>query len=125
MAALIARAKVSKARGDTELEVWGNPDTVRDLLYVEDQIEAIIAADQGFDNCILNVTSNAPVTIGQCAREILHALDWTAKIVSPTDSFQGAGFKSLDSSRFLAATGWAPRFSIERGVRALITSESS
>ena len=122
MAALIARAVAGKARGDTEFEVWGSPETVRDLLYVTDQIEGVIAADQAFENRILNVTSNHPVTIGQCAREILRALDWSARIVHPEGSFQGAGYKSLDSSRFLSATGWQQHFGIEAGVRAALAA---
>lgn len=120
MAALIARAAAAKAKGHAEFEVWGSPDTVRDLLFVTDQIEAVIAADQAFENRILNVTSNQPVTIGQCAREILRALDWPARIIHPEGSFQGAGYKSLDSSCFLAATGWKPCHSIEAGVRSTL-----
>ena len=117
MAALIARAAAARAAGATEFEVWGSPDTVRDLLFVTDQIEAIIAADQAFENRIVNVTSNRPVTIGECAGSVLAALDWDVPMVSPPGSFQGAGYKSLDSSRFLAATGWQPRIPLEEGVR--------
>ncbi len=120
MAALIARAAAGKARDDTVFEVWGSLETVRDLLYVTDQIEAVIAADLAFDNRILNVTSNQPATVGNCAHAILRALDWRARIVHPEGSFQGAGYKSLDSSRFLAATGWQPRYGIEAGVRAAL-----
>jgi nucleoside-diphosphate-sugar epimerase len=118
MAALIARAAAARAAGASELEVWGNPATVRDLLYVADQIEAVIAADQAFENTIINVTSNSPVAIGGCVEAILAALDWRdARIVHPEGSFQGAGYKSLDSSRFLAATAWAPKVGLEQGVR--------
>ena len=117
MAALIARAAAAKAAGAAEFEVWGSPETVRDLLFVSDQIEAILAADQAFANRIINVTSQQPVTIGACAAGVLRALDWEVPMVSPPGSFQGAGYKSLDSTRFLAATGWRPRISLEEGVR--------
>ena len=120
MAALIARAAAGKARGDTEFEVLGSLETVRDLLYVTDQIEAVIAADLAFDNRILNVTSNQPVTIWECAHAILRALDWPARIVHPEGSFQGCRLQDLDSSRFLSATGWQPRYGIEAGVRAAL-----
>jgi nucleoside-diphosphate-sugar epimerase len=45
MSALIARAAAAKAARASELEVWGHPATVRDLLYVSDPIEASIAAE--------------------------------------------------------------------------------
>src|SRR5665213_1310824 len=71
MAALIARAMAGRVVGDTEFEVWGSLETVRDLLFVDDQISAIIAADAAFGNRIVNCTSNDPVTIGACVQAML------------------------------------------------------
>ncbi len=116
MAALIARAAAGRRAGDTAFEVWGSLDTVRDLLFVDDQIAAIIAADAAFENRLLNCTSNQPVTIGACVQAILRVLDWSPDIVRPPGSFQGAGYKSLDSSVFLDATGWEPRVGLEDAV---------
>ena len=121
MAALIARATAGRRKGAPVFEVWGRPDTVRDLLYVTDQIDAILAADLAFDNTILNCTANAPVTIGQCARAVLAALDWSVPIVHPTGSFQGTDYKSLDSARFLATTNWCPRVGLEEGIRHVLS----
>ncbi len=122
MAAMIDRAIRTQASGATEFEVWGNPRTVRDLLHVHDQIDAIIAADAAFTDCVLNVTPNAPVEIGDCAKAILAALHWDARIVSPPGSFQGAGYKSLDSTRFLEQTGWRPKLGVEQGVAQILAS---
>ena len=124
MAALIARAAAAQRAGERSFEVWGSLDTVRDLLYVTDQIDAVIAADGNFRDSIVNCTSNAPVTIGQCAAAIMQALDWDARIVQPPDSFQGAGHKSLDSARFLAATDWRPRIALADGVRRVLDAKS-
>ena len=123
MAAMIARAAATKATGATEFEVWGTPRTVRDLLHVDDQLDAIIAADAAFTDQVLNVTPNAPVEIGDCARAILAALDWPAKIVHPENSFQGAGYKSLDSSKFLATTSWRPKLSLQAGVARVLAAD--
>jgi nucleoside-diphosphate-sugar epimerase len=123
MAAMIDRAVRSKQAGAPAFEVWGNTDTVRDLLHVSDQIDAILAADAAFQNTVVNCTANAPVTIGTCARTILRTLDWDAPIVHPPGSFQGTGYKSLDSSRFLNATGWQPRFTLEQGVADVLAAD--
>ena len=122
MAAMIDRAVRSKHAGMASFEVWGNPDTVRDLLHVDDQIDAIIAADAAFENTVLNCTPNAPVTIGACAAAILRALDWNVPITHPPGSFQGAGYKSIDSTRFLQATGWRPRLTVEQGVADVLAA---
>ena len=46
-----------------------------------------------------------------------------APLASPPGSFQGAGYKMLDSSAFLDATGWRPRIPLADGVRRLIAAE--
>ncbi len=123
MAALIARAVAGRRAGAAGFEVWGSLDSVRDLLYVSDQIEAVLAADAAFDNTILNCTANAPVTIGDCARAVLAALDWRVPIVTPAQSFRGTRYKSLNSSRFLAATGWQPRVGLAEGVERVLAAD--
>jgi GDP-L-fucose synthase len=123
MMALIARAAAGRAAGAAAFEVWGSLDTVRDLLYVSDQIEAVLMADAAFDNTIVNCTANAPVTIGDCARAVLTALDWHVPIVTPADSFRGTRYKSLDSSRFLAATRWRPRIGLAEGVERVLAAD--
>ena len=123
MAGMINRAVAAHARGDAGFEVWGSLATVRDLMFVSDQIEAVIAADQAFSNRILNTTANQPVTIGDCAQAVLRALDWQVPIVHPVGSFQGAGYKSLDSSDFLAAVPWRPAVGLEQGVRTVLATD--
>jgi len=123
MGGLIDRAVREQRSGATAFSVWGSLDTVRDLLYVDDQIEALLAADRHFTNTLLNCTSNAPVTIGAAAHAVLRALAWDVPIHTPPESFQGAGYKSLDSSRFLAAADWKPKVQLEEGVRRIVALE--
>lgn len=123
MGAMIDRAVREKSAGASAFTVWGNYDTVRELLYVEDQIEAILAADVAFENRVLNTGANIPVTVGEAARAILTAMDWKVPLTSPPGSFQGAGYKMLDSSAFLDATGWRPTIAIADGVRSILAAE--
>jgi GDP-L-fucose synthase len=123
LGAMLHRAVEEKRSGKTEFSVWGDPGAVREALYVEDQIEAILAADAAFENEILNCAANAPVTVGETAAAILKALDWKAEIVSPPGSFKGASYKVLDSSRFLERTGWRPRYGLVEGFARLYRLE--
>ena len=66
--ALLDRAVREKAAGAEQFEVWGNLQTVREVLYVDDQIDAVLAADRAFDNEILNCAANTPVTVEAVAR---------------------------------------------------------
>jgi GDP-L-fucose synthase len=120
MGGMIDRAVREKAAGRKAFTVWGHLATVRDLLYVDDQIAAILSADHHFTNELVNCTSNRPVTIGEAAEAVLAALEWPVPIETPPGSFQGAGYKSLDSSRFLAATGWKPAVDLKTGVQTIL-----
>ena len=117
---MAARAIREQREGRSSFTVWGSPDTIRECLYVDDQIEAMLAADTRFENTILNCGANTPVSIGEVAQAILRALDWEAEIVYPEDSFRGTPMKVLDSTRFLDATGWRPRIGLEEGLRRLV-----
>jgi GDP-L-fucose synthase len=117
---MIDRAVRTMRAGEKEFTVWGNSGTVRDLLYVEDQIEAILAADKAFENRLLNCSANQPVTIGEMAAAVVSAVRWSADIVYPPGTFQGADYKTLESSLFLAATKWQPRVSLAAGIGEIL-----
>lgn len=123
MTGMIDRAVHEMQAGASDFTVWGEPDTVRDLLYVDDQIEAILAADGAFTNCMLNCSSNAPVTIDQSAHAVIEALGWKAAITYPPGTFKGASYKSLDASRFLEGTGWTPRIPLVEGIEKTLLAD--
>src|SRR5712691_3661749 len=116
---MLARAMREQREGQDKFTVWGAPDTIRECLYVDDQIEALFAADRVFDNTIVNCAANLPVAIEDVARAILRVLDWDAEIVYAGDTFRGTPTKVLDSSRFLQATGWRSRIGLDEGLRLL------
>ena len=122
MTGMIHRAVAEKRAGAPAFTVWGQPDTTRDLLYVDDQIDAMLAADEAFENTILNCSAHAPVTIHECAEAILEALDWRVPITYPAETFQGALRKSIDAARFLGVTSWHPQTAIRVGVQASLLS---
>jgi GDP-L-fucose synthase len=123
MTGMIDRAVKERAEGKTQFTVWGAPETVRDLLYVDDQIEAMLAADAAFANTLLNCGANEPVTINQSALAVVEALDWRTDLYYPPGSFAGANYKTLDCGRFLAATGWRPKVGLVEGVRRALAAD--
>ncbi len=123
MTAMIDRAVAEKRAGKDEFTVWGAADTVRDLLYVDDQIDAVLAAERHFSNTMVNCTGNLPVTIGEAAGAIVAALDWPARVTYPPASFRGTARKTLDSTRFLEATGWRPAVDLDTGIRRVLASD--
>jgi GDP-L-fucose synthase len=123
MTGMIDRAWAEMNAGKPEFTVWGEPETVRDLLYIDDQIEAMLAADEHFSNRLLNCSSGVPVTIDEAARGVRDALGWKAELVYPAGTFKGSSYKSLDASAFLDATGWRPKVSLVEGVNKVLDNE--
>jgi GDP-L-fucose synthase len=121
--AMMERGAAAKLAGETEFPVWGDPATIREVLYVDDQIDAILAADAAFENRLLNCAAGVAVSVGEVAEAVLAALNWKAKLVLSPGSFKGANFKLLDSSPFLETTGWKPAWSLEQGLRKLAELE--
>lgn len=121
--AMLERAAADKLARRTHFSVWGDPSAVREVLYVDDQIDAILAAEAAFENRILNCTGMFPVTVAEVAHAILDALNWHAEITLAPGSFSGAAFKLLDSTPFLQATGWQPSISLFNGLNRLIALE--
>jgi nucleoside-diphosphate-sugar epimerase len=121
--AMLERAVSDMAAGKSEFLIWGDPGAVRELLYVDDQIDAVLAADSHFENRLLNCAAGVPVTVSEVAQSILDALGWSVPLATQSGSFAGTSFKLLDSRRFLQATKWRPAISLEQGFRQLITAE--
>ena len=117
---MAVRAIREKREGKKIFSVWGGPDVVRECLYVEDQIEAILSAERHFENQIVNCAANASVTVGQVAAGIRDALNWDAEICYPEGTFQSTARKTLDSSVFLARTGWKPKYALQDGLELLL-----
>lgn len=118
---MFARAKQERAEGKSAFTVWGDPLTKRELLHVDDQIDAIMAADAAFANeIVLNCTAGTSITISAAAEAILGALNWSVPLHFLPNTFQGTQSKTLNSRRFLDRTGWSPKISLNDGLAELI-----
>ncbi|WP_437592141.1 NAD-dependent epimerase/dehydratase family protein [Sorangium sp. So ce1000] len=98
----------------------------RDLTYVDDVVEALLAAatSRGLESGrAYNVCSGAPVRVREVAALVARAAGW------PGDDL-GLGRRPYrddepmwivgDPSRFAEATGWRPRVPLDEGVRRMI-----
>lgn len=121
--AMLERAAREKLAGGTEFQVWGDPGAVREVLYVDDQIDALLAAETAFENELLNCTAGESVTVQEVAQTVVDVLGWNAKLVGAPGSFAGAKAKRLDSSPFVRKTGWRPKWTLRDGLRRLAELE--
>jgi CDP-glucose 4,6-dehydratase len=101
----------------------GTPE--RDYLYVEDAVDAYLAVAASLDDPALrgrawNAGSGAPVTVLEIVRRLIEA---SGRDVEPEIAGSGTPHgeisrQHLDSTAIRTELGWAPRWDLDRGLRA-------
>jgi CDP-paratose 2-epimerase len=106
------------------LTIYGDGKQVRDVLYVDDLVDAFVRAAENIHECsgrAFNIGGGAANTIS--LRELLamlRRLDGRAPRVEWGEWRTGdQKYYVSDSTRFSTATGWRPAMNVARGVRAL------
>jgi UDP-glucose 4-epimerase len=107
---------------DGEIQVYGDGSQVRDLVYVDDAVDAFLAAGatDAVNGDVFNVGGAEPVShrdLVQMLIEIagsgrMRLVDWPAE----KKAIDIGSFYS-DSSKFRAITGWTPRVGLLEGLR--------
>ncbi|MFZ1983536.1 MAG: NAD-dependent epimerase/dehydratase family protein [Desulfatitalea sp.] len=115
--ALIKRA-VEK---QTPYVVWGNGHTIRDFIYVEDLVEAVLRVlSQPFIPDPLNFSYGKPVSIAEVVGLILkHTVHHTIPIFDETKP-TAVPYRVLDNTRFDTLFGGIDRTSPSEGIRKTI-----
>lgn len=104
-------------------EVWGDPEVVRDVIYVEDVVRAVIvmmdAEEIGFD--IFNIGSGIKTAVKD-------VLSWALKYVDhDPDEFRYLSDKPtmiksrlLDCSKAKNILGWQPQYAVREGIEKTV-----
>lgn len=99
----------------------GNP--VRDFLYVEDLVEAILTCLQAKPNDVFNVGSGVGTSINELAGTIAAAVErrtGTPVETNFTGDPEPRDEKIADVTKLESAIGWTPRTSLEDGIDSTI-----
>jgi GDP-L-fucose synthase len=104
-------------------EVWGSPEVTRDVLYSEDFADALLTlmnrTEVKFDT--FNLGSGVKTTVEQVVGwAIRHAGHNPSKINYDLSKPSTIKFRALDISKMREKTGWAPKHSIEEGIKKTV-----
>jgi len=115
-----ARGLAAIAAGGKPLLEVGNLTARRDFLDVRDVVEAYIAlAERGESGEIYNVCSGTPVAMQEVLRRLILLARVPVEVredparLRPSDVPLAYG----DNAKLCAATGWAPRYALDRSLR--------
>lgn len=104
------------------LEVWGTGDDVRDLLYVDDFVDGLLAAAALPDDLVaVNLGTGTGVSVRQILETILAADGFAdADVRFAPDAPRTIPARVLDVGQARARLGFAPRVSLREGIRRTI-----
>jgi GDP-4-dehydro-6-deoxy-D-mannose reductase len=123
--ALVRRAVA--LRGTSKPLVMGNTDTVRDFSHVADVVRAYVAlAEQGVPGEAYNIASGVGTEMAALALRILALAGVDAKLQTDPALVRPADVPALvgSAAKLRAATGWAPRHSLDSILEELIRAAS-
>jgi GDP-L-fucose synthase len=114
--ALIAKMHAAKAKGASEVEIWGSGRPRREFLHVDDLADACVHLLQVYsDEMHVNVGCGEDLTIAELADKIRAAVGFEGRLHYDTERPDGTPRKLLDTSR-LTALGWRPKIALEEGL---------
>jgi len=113
---LMRRFHEARVAGAAEVEVWGTGTPLREFLHVDDLADALVfLMDNYSDESIINVGSQAEVSIRELAEAIGRVVGFEGAIRFVRPEMDGTPRKLTDSRR-LKAMGWKPRRALEQGL---------
>ena len=111
--ALIKKSCNSKKK----FEVWGDPTVVRDFVYVDDLVDAMISFIPKKTKQILNFSSGTPTSIRMLAKTILKVTGVNKKIIYKFKSRSSAIYRVLSNNNFNRKIKKIKRTSLENGLQ--------
>ncbi len=103
-------------------QIWGDGKDLKDFLYIEDYIDAmLIAIEKLDDNQPLNIASGKPITIKEVLGEILISANYKdAPLVYDTSKPTMIPKRMIDISKAKEKLNWSPQVSIKEGIEKTI-----
>jgi len=121
LSALVSKIITAKRSGAKEVIILGSGKPIREWLYVEDGVEAIVRS-LGVEPTIepINIGSGTGISIRELARLIKGAVGYKGKLVFNTEYPDGAAYKVLYVGRCKEIFHWLPSTDLKLGIKKTV-----
>lgn len=100
---------------------WGNPNVVRDFLYVKDVVDgALLILEKGESMRPYNLGYGNGITIGEILNTILNVTGKTPEVVWDDSKPTTIPFRAVSIERIKTELGFEPTYTFEEGIRETI-----
>lgn len=118
--ALIRKISQAKHKASSIVEVWGDGETLREFMHVDDLADAILHIERRHTGGgYINVGTGDEISIRELAKLIADLVGFRGELRFNTRFPSGTPRKLLDSSK-LKDLGWSPKISLVDGLRQTI-----
>lgn len=107
-----------KCKKNEPLEIWGNENIVRDYVYIDDIVNAIITSIDENINGIYNIGTGNGISLRKLAETIIEIIPThsTIKTVSSNSRSFDIEYNNLDCSLYISKSNWIPKVHLEEGI---------
>lgn len=113
----LIRTLLEHALAGSTLEVWGDGDSVRDYIYIDDVVEATLRLiDLTNDSGTYNLGSGVGHSINQVKAVVERICGVTVKAAYRPSRGMDVRRIVLDTTRLQARLGWQPQVTLEQGI---------
>lgn len=120
---LVATFAKQIAAGET-IEVWGDGTQEKDLIYVDDVVEALVRAakyEQGENFEVYNICAGSGVSVNRVIELLGEYIGKEPKVKYQSEKKKEASqFWLGDSTRAKEILGWEPKISLEEGLKRIV-----
>jgi len=114
--ALIRKIHEAKATNHGPVEIWGSGNTIREFLYVDDAVDALVFLMERYSSeDLINVAGGEELNIRELAELIADVLDYRGGFAFDKSRPDGMLRKVLDGSR-VKSMGWSPSTTLRAGI---------
>jgi GDP-L-fucose synthase len=119
--AMIRKFVTARARGDSEVVLWGDGSPTREFLYVEDAAAGIVLGAERYDSSDpVNLGTGQEISIRDLAQRIAKAARYEGRFVWDASKPNGQPRRRLDVSRAKERFGFEATTSFDRGIAATV-----
>lgn len=121
MGALIMKMVKAKRENLPEVIVWGTGSPVREWLYVDDGVTAMIKAmDITPTTELINIGIANGISIKDMAFMIKDIVGYEGNLTFDTTKLDGDPFKTVDGTKCKEIFNWLPQVSLEEGIKTTV-----
>ena len=121
MASLISRFIKCKSLNSKSVTCWGNGKPIREFIYVDDAVDAILLATKKYNKIEpLNIGEGKGYTVKQLAKIIKELTSYKGKIVWDKSKPNGVMKKILDTTKMKKVLNWEPKIKLRDGINLTI-----